>query len=75
VVFAHSAAIAHGENAVYLGMAIELGGRKYTPGTYRAGSSMNLALDKSVTLDGKGDPNAKFIFQAGITLVTGANTK
>jgi hypothetical protein len=75
VVFAHSAAIAHRVNSKYIGMAVELGGQTYTPGTYRAGSSMNLALSTSVTLDGKGDPSSKFLFQAGTTLITGANTE
>jgi hypothetical protein len=74
VAFAHSAAIAHRADAVYMGMAIELGGQTYTPGTYRSGSSMNLALSSFVTLDGEGDVNSKFVFQAGTTLITDADT-
>jgi hypothetical protein len=72
--FSHSAAIAHRVDSIYKGMAIELGGQTFTSGTYRAGSSMNLAASAFVTLDGQGDPNSKFFFQAGTTLITGANT-
>jgi hypothetical protein len=75
VAFAHSAAIAHQPDSKYMGEAIELGGNKYGPGTYRAGSAMNLKASTFVTLDGENDPNAKFVFQAGTTLVTGANTR
>jgi hypothetical protein len=74
VVFAHAAAIAHRVDSTYKGMAIELGGDTFTPGTYRVGSAMNLAASTFVTLDGDGDPNSKFLFQAGTTLITGANT-
>jgi hypothetical protein len=74
VAFAQSAAIAHRVDSVYIGMAIGLGGKTFTPGTYRSGSSMTLALGTFVTLDGQNDSNSKFVFQAGTTLITAANT-
>jgi hypothetical protein len=51
---------------------IEIGGETFTPGTYRSHSELNLAVGTDVTLDGKGDPNAQFLFQATSTLKTGA---
>ncbi|HEY5111207.1 MAG TPA: ice-binding family protein [Acidimicrobiales bacterium] len=44
------------------------GGTPLTPGVYNSGSS--LQLNGTLTLDGGGDPNAVFIFQAGSTLTT-----
>jgi hypothetical protein len=75
VVFSHSAATAHRVNTNYLGPSIELGGLTIFPGTHRAGTAMNLAATTVVTLDANGDPDAKFVFQAGTTLITGANSK
>jgi hypothetical protein len=46
----------------------DLGGRTLGPGVYRSGSS--IGLTGAVTLDGRGDPNAVFVFQAGSTLTT-----
>ncbi len=46
----------------------DLGGRTLTPGIYNSASS--LGLTGSVTLNGGGDPNALFVFQAGSTLTT-----
>jgi hypothetical protein len=43
-----------------------LGGQTLTPGVYTSASSMG--LDGTLTLDGGGDPDAVFIFQAGSTL-------
>src|SRR5665213_3411207 len=43
-------------------------GTAITPGVYNSGSS--LQLNGTLTLDGGGDPNAVFIFQAGSTLTT-----
>ncbi len=51
-------------------MAIEIGGLTFTPGTYRSGSAINLALDTMVTLDGDG----QYLFIAGETLITAADT-
>jgi hypothetical protein len=56
------------------GMAIEMGGMTFTPGTYRSGSAINFAHGTVVTLDGLGQPNPVFLFQAGTTLVTAADT-
>jgi signal peptidase I len=46
----------------------DLGGYTFLPGVYNAASS--IGLTGSVTLDGNGDPNAIFIFQAGSTFIT-----
>jgi hypothetical protein len=55
-------------------MSIEMGGVTFTPGTYRSGSAINFALGTVVTLDGLNQPNPEWLFQAGTTLVTAANT-
>jgi ice-binding like protein len=49
-------------------LAGDLGGRTLGPGTYRSASS--IGLTGIVTLDGGGDPDAVFVFQAGSTLTT-----
>jgi hypothetical protein len=48
----------------------DLGGQTFTAGVYNDPSS--LAVTGTVTLDGSGDPNSVFIFQAGSTLGTAA---
>jgi hypothetical protein len=48
------------------------GGQTFTPGVYNDPSS--LAITGSVILDGLGDPDAVFIFQAGSTLVTAVSS-
>jgi hypothetical protein len=55
-------------------MAIEMGGQKFMPGTYRSGSAINVAHGTVVTLDGNNEANPKFLFQAVTTLVTAADT-
>jgi hypothetical protein len=55
-------------------MDIEIGGKTFTPGTYRSDSAINFAYGTVVTLDGMNDPNPVFLFQAGSTLVTAADT-
>jgi hypothetical protein len=55
-------------------MAIEMGGETFYPGTYRSGSFINIAYGTVVTLDGNGDQDATFLFQAVSTLVTGEDT-
>ena len=47
---------------------VDIGGRTLTPGVYNSGSS--IGLTGTLTLDGGGDPNAVFVFQAGSTLTT-----
>jgi hypothetical protein len=74
--FAASVLTAHAEAMAIPGTAIgiEIGGRTFTPGTYRSGSAINFAYGTVVTLNGLNDPNPTFLFQAGSTLVTAANT-
>ena len=50
-----------------------LGGQTLAPGVYKA--PVDLTLTGTVTLDGKNDPNAVFIFQAGRGLVTASTSK
>ena len=51
-----------------IAVTADLGGQTLTPGVYNSASS--LGLTGPLTLDGQGDPNAVFIFQAGSTLTT-----
>jgi hypothetical protein len=50
----------------------DLGGRKLTPGVYNGGA---LAITGTLTLDGQGNPDAVFIFQAASTLVTASSSR
>jgi hypothetical protein len=50
----------------------DLVGQTFTAGVYNDPSS--LALSGTVTLDGEGNPDAVFIFQAGSTLVTSTSS-
>ncbi|WP_040839757.1 ice-binding family protein, partial [Nocardia brevicatena] len=50
----------------------DLAGQTLTSGVYHA--TGGIGLNGTVTLDGQGNPNAVFIFQAGTTLITGANS-
>ncbi len=54
-------------------ISADLAGSTLTPGVYTATSSMGLT--GAVTLDGGGNPNAVFIFQAGSTLTTGSASR
>jgi hypothetical protein len=54
-------------------LAPELGGTTVTAGTYNSSTTV-FTITGAVTLDGGGDPNAVFIFQAGGTLTTAANS-
>ncbi len=47
-----------------------LGGRSLGAGVYRTGSVASLGLTGNLTLDGRGDPHAIFIFQIESTLIT-----
>jgi hypothetical protein len=49
-------------------VSADLGGQRLTPGVYRSASS--LGLTGALTLDGQGNANAVFVFQAGSTLTT-----
>jgi Ice-binding-like len=55
-----------------INVSADLGGSTLVPGIYNASSSM--ALTGTVTLNGGGDANAVFIFQAGSTLTTATNS-
>jgi hypothetical protein len=74
VMFNHADLRSPRHNETYFGVGvIELGGT-YTPGVYRSGSALNFASGSTVTLDAEGDADAVFLFQAGTTLTTAANT-
>jgi hypothetical protein len=51
----------------------DLAGRTLTPGVYTSASS--IGLTGTLILDGGGDPNAVFIFQAGSTLTLGTGSQ
>jgi hypothetical protein len=55
-------------------MDIEIGGKTFTPGTYRSGSAINFVHGTVVTLDGENHSKPEFLFIAGSTLVTAADT-
>jgi hypothetical protein len=74
VVFSYSAMIAHQANSTYYSAAQKLiGSQTFTPGVHRFFTEIYLPSGQ-VFLDAEGDPDAKFLFQAGTTLITGANT-
>ncbi len=50
----------------------DLGGQTLVPGVYKSDST--LGLTGALTLDGGGDPNAVFIFQAGSSLTTASGS-
>ncbi|HJX47942.1 MAG TPA: ice-binding family protein [Gaiellaceae bacterium] len=53
-------------------IAADLAGQTLTPGVYNSASS--IGLSGALTLNGGGDPNAVFIFQAGSTLTTASGS-
>ena len=54
----------------------EMGGLTFAPGVYTQAAALNIALaNPIVTLDAGGDANAVFIFNAGTTLTTAANSQ
>jgi hypothetical protein len=71
-VAAHATAMAHQEDETAIG--IEIGGKTFTPGTYRSDSAINIAYGTVVTLDGENDSNSVFHFQAVSSLVTAKGT-
>jgi hypothetical protein len=54
-------------------VSADLAGRTLTSGVYTSATSLGLSGD--LTLDGQGDPNAVFVFQAGSTLTAGASSR
>jgi len=55
-------------------MDIGIGGLTFIQGTYRSDCAINFAHGTVVTLDGVNAPNPEFLFIAGSTLVTAADT-
>jgi type VI secretion system secreted protein VgrG len=54
----------------------EIGGQTFGPGTWRRVgpvSTMTVAKEQTVALDGEGDPDSVFLFQVGTTMTTGAD--
>lgn len=51
----------------------DLAGSRLTPGVYTSAGSIGLSGD--LTLDGQGDPNAVFVFQAGSTLTVSSASR
>ncbi len=68
-------AIAYGIAAAEASVPIigDLGGQTLSPGVYNSGSS--IGLTGALTLDGGGNPNAVFVFQAGSTLTTASSSQ
>jgi len=52
----------------------QLGGLTLTPGVYKSAAGPFLITGSDLTLDGQGDPNAVWIFQAASTLLVGTST-
>ena len=50
----------------------DLGGLTLTPGVYSFATSASLAAATTLTLNAEGNPNARFDFQIGTTLITGS---
>jgi hypothetical protein len=84
-VFAASVLVAHEiytavqESESALGIELEnpdpYESRTFYPGTYRSDTAINIAHGITITLDGQGDPDSKFLFIAGTTLITAADTE
>jgi type VI secretion system secreted protein VgrG len=55
-----------------IGVPADIGGLVLVSGVYNTAAAMGLT--GAVTLDGQGDPNAVFIFQAGSTLTTASSS-
>lgn len=54
----------------------ELSGKKFAKGVYKFAGALSIAsANAKVILDGQGNSNAKFVFVAGSTLITAANTQ
>jgi hypothetical protein len=54
-------------------IAAEIGGKRFTPGTYYS-TTINIAASTTITLDGLNQKNPKFLFQCDAALSTGAST-
>lgn len=69
LVTAYNAAAGQGPT---LPISADLGGQLLVPGVYNSASS--IGLTGALTLDGQGDADAVFIFQAGSTLTTASSS-
>ena len=65
--------VALGASVLATPIAAEMGGITFTPGIYKAGTSLNIAVANLVYLDG--DADDEFIFVAGTTLTAGAGVE
>jgi hypothetical protein len=70
LVVAMTAAAAEGPSSP---IVADLTGQRLTKGVYNSASSIQLTGE--LTLDGQGDPNAVFVFQAGSSLTTGEGSR
>ncbi len=61
--------------SIYEPIPAVMGGQTFYPGKYYSAATLSTAAGAIVTLDGEGDTNAEFTFQASATLGTGAATK
>ncbi len=71
LVIAYDDAAGRAPTTTYAGPT-DLGGMTLLPGVYNSPTS--LAITGTLTLDGMGDPDSVFIFQAGSTLITAPNS-
>jgi hypothetical protein len=71
VIDAHSEAMATSPDTTTA--ATDIGGQTFYPGTHKFNTAIHIA-SSTIILDGNGDPNAQFLFIAGSTLITGADT-
>jgi hypothetical protein len=53
----------------------EIGGSTFTPGTWRSGNTLAMSTGTTVTLDGQGDRNSKFLFQVDTSMLVAAGCK
>src|ERR1019366_3920693 len=51
-----------------------LDGKQFSPGTYSSASTITLGVGQTVTLDGGGNQNAIFVFQAGSAITFGVSS-
>ena len=69
---AWTAAMATRADATVITDVHNMGGKTFAPGTYSS-DTINIVAAATVILDGQGDPNSVFLFQAVSTMLTGAN--
>ena len=70
VTIAYNDAAGRAPNTTF-GAPTDLGGMTLPPGVYMSATSFGIT--GTLTLDGQGDPNAVFIFQAASTLITASS--